>query len=102
MLYAAVLLVKRHSQKSALKVKEQKEREMREQEQRFLEEKKMQQQEITKLKNQKLQYELRHKSRDLANSTMNVIRKNEILLDINNNLVKIADDIRSEKHPPSY
>ena len=99
MLYAAVLLVKRHSQKSALKVKEQKEREMREQEQRFLEEKKMQQQEITKLKNQKLQYELRHKSRDLANSTMNVIRKNEILLDINNNLVKIADDIRSEKHP---
>lgn len=99
MLYAAVLLIKRHSQKSALKVKEQKEQEMREQEQRFLEEKKMQQQEITKLKNQKLQYELRHKSRDLANSTMNVIRKNEILLDINNNLVKIADDIRSEKHP---
>ena len=99
LLYCMVLLVKKHSQKSALRVKEQKEQEMREQEMRFLEEKKKQQQEIINLKNQKLQYELRHKSRDLANSTMNVIRKNEILLDINDNLVRMADAIRAEKHP---
>lgn len=71
-------------------MKEQKEQEMKEQEKRFLLEAKEKEKEIIALKNQRLQYELRHKSQELADSTMNLIRKNEMLTDINQNLNKIA------------
>ena len=53
--------------------------------------------EIINLKNQKLHYELRHKSQDLASSTMNLIRKNEVLLEINSDLDKLEEDILSKK-----
>jgi DNA-binding CsgD family transcriptional regulator len=39
-----------------------------------------------------------HKSNDLANSTMNLIRKNEILIDIKNELGKLADNMRNDNH----
>jgi hypothetical protein len=39
-------------------------------------------QKITALKNEKLEAELRHKSKELASSTMAIIRKNEMLLQI--------------------
>jgi hypothetical protein len=39
-------------------------------------------QKITVLKNEKLEAELRHKSKELASSTMAIIRKNEMLLQI--------------------
>ena len=51
--------------------------------------------EIKELKNQQLQYELRHKSQELASSTMNLIRKNEILLEIMDNITKVTEDIKS-------
>lgn len=38
--------------------------------------------EIMILKNQTLEHDLKHKSQDLASSTMNLLRKNEILLKI--------------------
>ena len=66
---------------------------MKEQEKRFKADAKEKEKEIIALKNQKLQYELRHKSQDLASSTMNLIRKNEILLEINKNLDKISDEL---------
>lgn len=95
--YFLLILVNKRSEKGALEMKKQKEKEMQEQEERFMEEKKEKEQEITNLKNQRLQYELRHKSRDLASSTMNLIRKNEILLEINQDLDKITDDIKNAK-----
>jgi hypothetical protein len=52
--------------------------------------------EIIELKNQRLQYDLRHKSQELASSTMNLIRKNEILLDISQNLNKVAGEINEK------
>lgn len=72
-----------------------------EQEQRFQADAKEKEKEIFTLKNQKLQYELRHKSQDLASSTMNLIRKNEVLLEINNNLEKIGVEI-TEKTDANY
>ncbi len=41
--------------------------------------------EIKELKNQQLQYELRHKAQELASSTMNLIRKNEMLQEVMDN-----------------
>jgi DNA-binding CsgD family transcriptional regulator len=87
------LYVKRKSEEGAREMEIQKEKEMQEQEKVFKADAKEKEKEIVALKNQKLQYELRHKSQELANSTMNVIRKNEILLELNKNIEKIYSEI---------
>ena len=49
--------------------------------------------EIAQLKSQQLEHDIKHKSEELSNITMNVIRKNEILLDISGKLDKVRDSI---------
>jgi DNA-binding CsgD family transcriptional regulator len=87
------LYVKRKSEAGAREMEIQKEKEMQEQEKIFKADAKEKEKEIVALKNQKLQYELRHKSQELANSTMNVIRKNEILLELNKGIEKVYEEI---------
>jgi hypothetical protein len=94
-----VIFIDKRSEKGALEMKERKEKEMQEQEERFKADSREKEKEIVSLKNQKLQYELRHKSQELASSTMNLIRKNEILLEISQHLDKMANEIRSSKEP---
>lgn len=91
-----IFFVNKRFEEGALEMKIQKEKEMKEQEERFQEDSKQKEKEIIALKNQKLQYELRHKSQELASSTMNLIRKNEILLEVNQKLDKISSDIESK------
>ena len=86
------LLIRFDKMRSRLKEAEvefRKEEEMREQQLRFEEDARKREQEIVMLKNQTLEYNLRHKSQDLATSTMNLIRKNEILLKIKEDLDKL-------------
>lgn len=54
-----------------------------------------------KEKYQKLQYELRHKSQELANSAMNVIRKNEILLELNKAIENVYEDMKKPDALPA-
>lgn len=96
-IYLLVRYIQFHSEKGAREMEAVKEAELKEQEERFKADAKEKEKEIIALKNQKLQYELRHKSQDLASSTMNLIRKNEILLDVNKSLDKITEEI-SVKH----
>lgn len=91
------IILKRHSEKGAQRMKIQKEKEMKAQEERFQIQARDKEKEIIELKNQQLQYELRHKSQDLANTTMNLIRKNEILLDIKQDISKISEEIDDKK-----
>ncbi len=53
--------------------------------------------EIMALTNQNLEREIKHKSQDLANSTMNVIRKNEILIRIKHSLSKVYEEIETKE-----
>jgi DNA-binding CsgD family transcriptional regulator len=46
--------------------------------------------EIMKLKTEKLQSDIRHKSKELANSTMSIIQKNKMLTEIKNELDHLA------------
>jgi hypothetical protein len=94
-----VLYVKKKSEEGARKMEIQKEKEMKEKEKIFQSDAKEKEKEIVALKNQKLQYELRHKSQELANSTMNVIRKNEILLELNKGIEKIYDEMEKPDTP---
>ena len=71
-----------------------KEIELQAQKKIFDEESSAKKREIKELKNQQLQYELRHKSQELASSTMNIIRKNEMLLEIMDNISKTSEDIK--------
>jgi len=89
-----IRFVNERSKQGAMKMKELKEKEIEEQKKIFDEERMAKKREIKELKNQQLQYELRHKSQELASSTMNLIRKNEILLEIVDALNKTAEDIR--------
>lgn len=79
----------KRSKLKAAKVESLKEEEMRQQQLRFEEDAREREKEIVMLKNQTLEYDLRHKSQDLATSTMNLIRKNEILYKIKEDLDKM-------------
>ncbi|KAA6302225.1 MAG: hypothetical protein EZS26_001585 [Candidatus Ordinivivax streblomastigis] len=88
-----IMYINKKSKEGAREMKIQKEKEMQEKEKIFQAVAKEKEKEIVALKNQKLQYELRHKSQELANSTMNVIRKNEILLELNNSIEKVYEEM---------
>ena len=58
-------------------------------------------QEILKLHNEKLQAEIAHKNMQLADSTMSVIRKNEMLIEIKDELAKQKEEL-GPRYPARY
>jgi DNA-binding CsgD family transcriptional regulator len=66
-----------------------------EQQKKFEEERLLNEQKLNELTRNKLEIELRNKSFDLANSTMNLAQKNEVLISVNNHLDKILNDIQN-------
>lgn len=83
------------SKMGAVEMEKIKEIELTEQKKQYEAETSEKKREIKELKNQQLQYELRHKSQELASSTMNLIRKNEMLLDIVDNISKVTTELKS-------
>jgi hypothetical protein len=92
-IYLLLQYIQSRTRQAARKMEIKKEAEIKEQQKQFEIEAKEKEREIISLKNQQLEYELRHKSQDLASSTMNVIRKNEFLLSLSKNIDKINDEI---------
>ncbi len=88
-----IIFINHRSKKGAKDMEKRKELELSEQKKHFEAETSEKKKEIKELKNQQLQYELRHKSQELASSTMNLIRKNEILLDIMDNISKVTAEL---------
>ena len=101
LIFLLFVFIKTRSEKGARDMEARKEMELKEQEKRFEEDAKEKRKEIIELKNQWLNYDLRHKSQELASSTMNLIRKNEILLDISQNLTKVSSEITERTEPKS-
>jgi len=58
-------------------------------------------QELIRLKNEKLQSEVAHKNIQLADYTMNMIRKNELLIKLRNEIQRQKDEMRGP-HPLNY
>jgi len=92
-IFLLIWFIQYKTEQAARKMEIKKEQEIKEKEKQFQSEAKEKEKEIIVLKNQKLQYILRHKSQELASSTMNLIRKNEILQKINHTLIKIDEVI---------
>ncbi len=101
LLFVIALWINSRSKKGAFEMEKQKQIEINEQKKKFDEETFEKKREIKELKNQQLQYELRHKAQELASSTMNLIRKNEMLLDMLESLSKITYEIKSSSNSTS-
>lgn len=75
------------------RIEQRKNEELREQQKIFMREADNREKEIIKLKNDKLEYELKMKSQELANVLLNHLNKNEILTDIKADLKKIGSEV---------
>lgn len=79
-----ILLYKEHQ------IEKQKDYEMLEQKKLHEKESEEQEKQIIALKNEQLESEIEYKSRELAGYTMNLVRKNETLIDVKDELSKIV------------
>ena len=84
------------SERKAEKIKREKESEMKRVREEAEKETIKKDYEIATLKSKQLELDIKHKSSELSNTAMNVIRKNEILLDISGMLNKLHDKAEVE------
>lgn len=86
---------KRLSRKKKKELAE-KEKQMLLREQEYQKENLRKEQKIIELKNENLEQELKHKTQEMANLMINLSRKNEILMDIKNELHKVLNEMKGE------
>lgn len=82
-------LIKR-SQRELERIKAEKERQLREQEALFQIEEEKKEKELVKLRNEQLVIDLKHKSSQLADSTMNLVRKNDMLQELDEQMQELS------------
>lgn len=69
---------------------------MQEREASYIAEAERREQEITRLKNEQLELEVRHKDQELAATAINLARKNEILTRLKNDAGRLAESIKTD------
>lgn len=97
--YLIYYLIGQRIEHNQQKVEAEKNRQMEEQKAGFLLEAHEKEKEIIQLRADNLQFELKSKSQELANTVMNLVRKNEILTEINLDLQKscTADSLENAR-----
>ena len=91
----AKVVQRRQARKIALMEKEN-ERQMREQQAQFELERHRKESELAHLRSDQLEMELKHKSSELANSTMNLVRKNDMLQLLDGQMEELATTLWKE------
>ncbi|MGL5273635.1 MAG: hypothetical protein ACRC8J_09190, partial [Phocaeicola sp.] len=76
---------------------QQKDDEMRKREYQFAEESYKREKEILKLQNERTEFELKNKSKELASFLLNQLNKNELVVDLKRELKKISSDIQNKE-----
>ena len=96
-MWALLRYMNLRAEKELRKVKKEKERQMKEQHMEFhlAEEKK--EKELAKLRSKQLEVELKHKSSELSDSAMNLVRKNDMLQAIDQNMEQLSESVRREE-----
>lgn len=95
LLCAFIMWLNRRSNRKLLDIQRQKEEELRNQQLYNEQLAKEHEKEIILLQKQALEHNLRNKSDELASSTHNLIRKNEILMSVDNSIGKVATTLHS-------
>ena len=96
LIYTGFNLFRYLSERKARKMKDQKEAEIERMRKEAEKEAIRKDYEIASLKSEQLELDIKHKSSELSNTTMNVIRKNEILLDISSMLKKLKEQAEAD------
>ena len=84
--------VKRKKQQAVV----EKDKELHEMEKEFEAEKALREKQIMQLEKEKLEYDLQHKSQEMANLMINFVRKNEMLTEIKSEIFKVASSLKGE------
>ena len=90
-MWQTVRFIRQKSRKAALAIAKRKSAELAEFKRKAEEEQLRKENEIAHLKSEQLEHDIKHKSQELSNATMNVMRKNEILIDIANQVTKLQE-----------
>ena len=95
--------MKENAEKELKRVKKEQERQMREQEQQLREQQlqfkvdeEQREKEIIKLRNGQLEIELKHKSGELADNAINLVRKNDMLQAIDTEMEELYKSVRTD------
>ncbi len=92
LLYQIRRIIRRRSELELERERKEKTRKLAEQEAIFNLEKEKQEKELLFLRNEQLNIELKHKSGELADSTINIIRKNDMLMAIDNHMIELEKE----------
>jgi hypothetical protein len=92
-----ILYLKRRADREVVRLKAEKERQLKEQQAQFQIEQAQKEKELAELKSDHLQVRLKQKASELADSTMNLIRKNEMLQDIDTSMDELSDSVKREE-----
>ena len=84
--------VKRKKQQAVI----EKDKELHDMEREYEEEKARQEKQIMQLEKEKLEYDLQHKSQEMANLMINFVRKNEMLTEIKSEILKVSALLKGE------
>lgn len=79
-----------------LQAVKEKDKRMKEMEKEYEQEKERQEKQIMQLEKEKLEYDLQHKSQEMANLMINFLRKNEMLTEIKSEIMKVASKLTGE------
>ena len=95
--WQAVRWMKRHAEQKVSRVKAEKERQLREQQAQFSLEQAERENELMRLRAEKLEYQMKDSASKLADSTMNLMRKNDMLLSLDEQMTSLSESVRREE-----
>jgi len=91
-----IALVQQENEREMQRQREKNELEMKAQQAQFAMEQHKREKEVVRLKNEQLETELKHRQSELGDSTMNLMRKNDMLQALDTQLEELSESVRRE------
>ncbi len=96
LVYWLLRYLKQRSERELVKVKAEKERQLKQQQQQFSLEQAENERELLKLRTKQLEYDMKSNASKLADSTINLMRKNDMLLSLDTQMEQLSESVRQE------
>ena len=87
-------IIKRRTERELVRIKAEQERQMHEQEIKLQVEREKRKHQLAEIRNEQLDTELKHKQSQLSDSTMNLMRKNDMLQQIDREMAELSESMR--------
>ena len=89
--------LKRHADREVIRVKAEKERQLKEQQAQFSLEQSEREREVIRLKAEQLELQMKDSASKLADSTMNLMRKNDMLLTLDTQMEELSKSVHKDE-----